>query len=126
MASYTYELQDPSVLLSHVRQGLLAVGEEWSEIAAFMPQGRVEYRPVRVNPMRSGYRYVYQRARLDLTLYFPEKIFERLLELLTSEKLELLKAVIQSSLPKRSGYDLNAFKIRGIIVDERIDDSKSN
>ncbi len=115
MVSYTYELQDPQVLLSNLRQGLKALGDGWVEIASLMPRGRVEYRPVRVNPMKSGYRYVYQRARLDVTLYFPEKIFERLLEFLDPEKVEILKAVAQSSLPKRSGYDIHEFKIRGLI-----------
>lgn len=118
MASYTYELHDASVLLSNVRRGLMDLGGEWVEVASFMPQGHVEYRPLKINPMRSGYRYVYQRALLNLTLYFPEKIFERLLEILTIEKLQLFKSVIQSSLPRRSGYDLNEFKIRGIIGED--------
>ncbi|GJL77697.1 MAG: hypothetical protein NPINA01_06860 [Nitrospinaceae bacterium] len=119
MASYTYELQDPNLLLSNIRQGLVALGGEWNEIALFMKEGHVEYRPKKVNPMRSGYRYVYQRAQLDLTLYFPEKIFERLLEWLDREKLEVMKAVVQSSLSKRSGYDINEFHIRGIIDESR-------
>jgi len=119
MVSYTYELQDPNILLSNVRQGLLALGGEWNEVAAFIREGHVEYRPKQVNPMRSGYRYVYQRAKLDLTLYFPEKIFERLLEWLDREKLEILKAVVQSSLSKRSGYDINEFHIRGVIEEAR-------
>ena len=84
-----------------------------------MRDGHVEYRPKKVNPMRSGYQYVYQRAKLDLTLYFPETIFERLLEWLDREKLEIMKAVVQSSLSKRSGYDINEFHIRGIIAEER-------
>lgn len=115
MASYTYELPEQSHLLSLIRQGLLAVGDEWSEIAGFMREGHVEYLPERVNPMRAGYKYVYQRAKLNLTLYFPEKNFERLLEILDSEKLEMFKGVIQGSLPRRSGYDLHEFKIRGVI-----------
>lgn len=65
--------------------------------------------------MRSGSQFVYQRAKLNLTLYFPENIFEHFLKELDSGKLELLKAVVQSSLPKRSGYDINEFKILGII-----------
>lgn len=119
MVSYTYELQDPNILLSNTRSGLLALGEEWSEVAAFIREGHVEYRPKQVNPMRSGYRYVYQRAKLDLTLYFPEKTFERLLEWLDREKLEILKAVVQSALSKRSGYDVNEFHIRGIIGEDK-------
>ncbi len=115
MPSYTYELHEHSRLLSLIRQGLLAVGGEWTEIASFMREGHVEYLPERINPMRNGYKYVYQRAELNLTLYFPEKIFERMLEILDAEKLEMLKGVIQGSLPKRSGYDLHTFKIRGII-----------
>lgn len=118
MVSYTYELQNPNILLSNIRRGLLALGGEWSEFAAYMREGHVEYRPKRVNPMRSGYQFVYQRAKLDLTIYFPEKIFERLLEWLDREKLEVLKAVVQSSLSKRSGYDINEFHIRGIIEEE--------
>ena len=75
MVSYTYELQDPNILLSNTRSGLLALGWEWNEVAAFIREGHVEYRPKQINPMRSGYRYVYQRAKLDLTFYFPEKNF---------------------------------------------------
>lgn len=115
MVSYTYELVEPSVLLSNIRQGLLALDGDWAEVASLIREGHVEYRPIRMNPMRSGYRYVYQRAKLDMTLYFPEKVFERLLELLDREKLEILKAVVQSAMPKRAGYDLNVFQIRGII-----------
>ena len=115
MASYTYDLQDPKILLSNVRQGLMQLEDDWTEIASFMLEGLAQYQPQRVNPMRSGYRFVYQRAKVDLTVYFPEIIFERLLELLDREKLEILKAVFQAGLPKRSGYDLNEFRIRGII-----------
>jgi hypothetical protein len=115
MASYTYDLQDPKILLSNVRQGLMKLEDDWTEIASFMLEGLAQYQPQRVNPMRSGYRFVYQRAKVDLTVYFPEIIFERLLELLDREKLEILKAVFQAGLPKRSGYDLNEFRIRGII-----------
>jgi hypothetical protein len=118
MVSYTYELQDPKILLSNLRQGLVALGGEWTELAPLMLEGNVEYRPKKVNPMRSGYQYVYQRAKLDLTIYFPENIFEQLLAWLDREKLETLKAVVQSSLSKRSGYDINAFQIRGIIEEK--------
>jgi hypothetical protein len=50
-------------------------------------------------------------------LYFPEKIFNRFMGWMDSGKVELLRAVIQSSLPKRSGYDIYEFKIHGIIGD---------
>ncbi|MCH7622979.1 MAG: hypothetical protein IIB46_02735 [Nitrospinae bacterium] len=118
MASYTYELQDPNILLSNIRQGLMALGGGWTELAPLMREGHVEYRPKKINPMRSGYHYVYQRAKLDLIIYFPENIFEHLLEWFDREKLEIMKAVVQSSLPKRSGYDVNEFHIRGIIEEE--------
>ena len=118
MTSFTYELQDPNILLSNIRQGLVALGGGWTELAPLMREGHVEYRPKKVNPMRSGYLYVYQRAKLDLTLYFPKSIFEHLLQWLDREKLEILKAVVQSALPKRSGYDVNEFHIRSIIANE--------
>ena len=75
MPSYTYELPEQSILLSNIRQNLLKVGVEWGEMGAFMREGHVEYAPIRNNPMRSGYKFVYQQAKLNLTLYFPEKIF---------------------------------------------------
>ena len=115
MPSYTYELPEQGRLLSLTRENLNKVGEEWKEVADFMLQGHVEYKPLRVNPMRSGSQFVYQRAKVNLTLYFPESIFEHFLNELDSGKLELLKAVVQSSLPKRSGYDIYEFKILGII-----------
>lgn len=115
MASYTYELPEQGRLLSLTRENLNKVGEEWKEIADFMLEGHVEYKPLRANPMRSGSQFVYQRAKLNLTLYFPENIFERLLNDLDSGKVELLKAVVQSSLPRRSGYDIHEFKILGVI-----------
>ncbi len=115
MPSYTYELQEPGILLSNIRQGLTALGGDWLEIAPLMREGHVEYRPIRANPMRSGYRYEYKRARLDLNLYFPEPLFETLHAFLDGEKLQILKAVVQAALPKRSGYDIHAFKILGII-----------
>jgi len=115
MPSYSYELPEQGRLLSLVRENLNKVGEEWIEMADFMLEGHVEYKPLQANPMRSGSQFVYQRARLDLTLYFPESIFEYFLKELDSGKLELLKAVVQSSLPKRSGYDIHEFKILGII-----------
>ncbi len=118
MKSYSYELPDQGRLLSLTRENLLKVGEEWREIADYMLQGHVEYKPLRSNPMRSGLQFVYQRARLNLTFYFPEQIFNRFLEWMDSGKVELLKAVVQSSLPKRSGYDIHEFKILGIIGED--------
>ena len=118
MPSYTYELPEQSILLSNIRQNLLKIGPEWDEMAVFMREGHVQYAPIRNNPMRSGYKFVYQQAKLNLTLYFPEKIFNRMLEILNSEKLKILKAVVESSIPKRSGYLINEFKIRGIMEGE--------
>ena len=118
MPSYTYELQEQSILLSNIRQNLLKVGSEWDEVATFMRGGHVEYAPIKNNPMRSGYKFVYQEAKLNLTLYFPEKIFNRMLEILNPEKVQILKAVVESSIPKRSGYLINEFKIRGIMEEE--------
>ena len=118
MPSYTYELPEQSVLLSNIRQNLVKVGQQWNEIASFMRDGHVQYTPIRNTPMRSGYKFVYQQAKLNLTLYFPEKIFNHMLEILDPEKVEILKAVVQSSLPKRSGYLINEFKVRGIMEEE--------
>ena len=115
MPSYTYELPEQGRLLSLTRENLIKVGKEWKEIADYMLEGHVEYKPLRTNPMRSGSQFVYQRAKLNLTLYFPEAIFDLLLDSLNPEKLELFKAVVQSSLPRRSGYDINEFQILGII-----------
>ena len=118
MPSYTYELPEQGVLLSDIRQNLVKVGREWDEIASFMREGHVQYAPIRNNPMRSGYKFVYQQAKLNLTLYFPEKIFNRLLETLTPDKIQILKALVESSIPKRSGYLINEFKIRGVMEEE--------
>ena len=118
MPSYTYELPEQSILLSNIRQNLLKIGPEWGEMAVFMRDGHVQYTPIRNNPMRSGYKFVYQQAKLNLTLYFPEKIFNRMLEMLNPEKVQILKAVVESSIPKRSGYLINEFKIRGIMEEE--------
>jgi hypothetical protein len=115
MSSYSYELPEQGRLLSLIRENLNKVGEEWREMADFMLNGHVEYKPLRANPMRSGTQFVYQRAKLNLTLYFPELIFEHFINNLDSGKVELLKAVVQSSLPKRSGYDIHEFKILGVI-----------
>ena len=117
MKSYTYELPEQDRLLSLIRENLLKIGEEWREIADYMLQGHVEYKPLRSNPMRSGTQFIYQRARLNLTLYFPEKIFNRFMGWMDSEKVEILKAVAQASLSMRSGYDVYDFIIHGIISD---------
>ena len=115
MKSYSYELPDQGMYLSLIRENLLKIGEEWREIGDYMLQGHVEYKPLRSNPMGSGAQFIYQRARLNLILYFPEKIFNRLMGCMNTEKVEILKAVAQSSLSKRSGYDIYEFKIHGII-----------
>ena len=115
MPSYSYELPEQGRFLSLLRENLSKVGDEWREMADFMLEGHVEYKPQRANPMRSGSQFVYQRAKLNLTLYFPEQIFEHFLSELDSGKLEVLKAVVQSSLPNRSGYDIHEFKILGVI-----------
>ena len=54
MKSYSYELPEQGRLLSLIRENLLKVGEEWREIADYMLQGHVEYKPLQSNPMRSG------------------------------------------------------------------------
>ena len=113
--SYTYELMDPSELLSRVRQTLQEGGERWVRIAENISQGRVEYKPIRVNPMRSGYQYQYQKTGLDVTVYYPESQFEFLLDALDREKVMELKTVFQQTLPERSGYVIREFKIKGII-----------
>jgi hypothetical protein len=116
MPSYTYELPEPARLLSLIRENLNKVGREWKQVADFMLEGHVEYKPMRVSAMGAG--FVYRRAKLNLTLYFPEPIFEHFLSWLDSEKLELLKAVVQSSLPERCGYDIYEFKILGVITEQ--------
>ncbi len=113
--SYTYELMDPGELLSRVRETLKEKGEAWARIAKTLPLGHVEYRPIRNNPMRSGYQYQYRIAGLDLTLYYPEAQFEFLLEALDREKVMELKSLFQETIPERSGYVIREFKIKGII-----------
>ena len=117
--SFTYELLESSLLLSLIRKELAGQGEGWSAVAACMPLGHVEYRPLRNNPMRSGYSFQYQPAGLNLTLYFPEKEFEFLLDHLDKDRVMELKLVIQSVIPERSGYIINEFKIKGIIEEPR-------
>jgi hypothetical protein len=41
-----------------------------------------------------------------------------MLEILNPERIEVLKAVVESSIPRRSGYLINEFKIRGIMEEE--------
>ncbi len=113
--SYTYELMDPGELLSRVRATLKEKGEAWAPIAETLPLGHVEYRPIRNNPMQSGYPYQYRKAGLDLTLYYPEAQFEFLLEALDREKVMELKSLFQETIPERSGYVIREFKIKGII-----------
>ena len=113
--SYTYELMDPRELLSRVKQTLKEGGETWAPIAEVIPLGHVEYKPIRKNPVRSGFQYQYQKAGLDLTLYYPEAQFEFLLDVLDREKVMELKGLFQETLPERSGYIIREFKIKGII-----------
>lgn len=113
--SYTYELLEQSHLLSLVRADLKSRGADWERIAECMPLGHVEYRPIRNNPMRSGYQFQYRQAGLNLTLYFPEKEFNYLFEVLDRARVLELKSAFQSAIPERSGYTINEFKIRGIL-----------
>jgi len=114
--SYTYELLEQSHLLSLVRVDLKSRGEDWEMIAECMPLGHIEYRPIRNNPMRSGYPFHYRKAGLNLTLYLPEKDFNFLLEVLDRARVLELKSAFQSAIPERSGYTINEFKIRGILA----------
>ena len=116
---------DPRELLSRVRSALKEAGENWTSIAEIIPQGHVEYKPVRVNPMRSGYQYQYQKAGLDLTLYYPEAQFEFLLDALGREKVMELKTLFQEIIPERSGYVIREFKIRGVIDDPDFEDGST-
>ena len=117
--SYTYELMDPRELLSRVKQALKESGEGWAPIAEVIPLGHVEYKPIRNNPVRSGFQYQYQKAGLDLTVYYPEAQFEFLLDVLDREKVMELKGLFQETLPERSGYIIREFKIKGIIDEPR-------
>ncbi|MGP0566468.1 hypothetical protein ACTRW9_05825 [Nitrospina sp. 32_T5] len=117
--SYTYELMDGGELLSRVRQELKEEPGYWQAVIECLPSGVVEYKPIRNNPMRAGYTYQYKQAGLNLTLYFPEKQFERLLDDLVEEKVMELKQVIQNVIPDRSGYIINEFKIKGILDDPK-------
>ena len=117
--SFTYELMDPRELLSRVKQSLKESGEGWHPIAEIIPLGHVEYKPIRNNPMKSGYQYQYQKAGLDITVYYPEAQFEYLLDILDREKVMELKELFQETLPERSGYIIREFKIKGIIDEPR-------
>ena len=113
--SYTYELMDPRELLSRVKQTLKEGGEAWAPIAEVIPLGHVEYKPIRNNPVKSGFQYQYQTAGLDLTVYYPEAQFEFLLDVLDRERVKDLKGLFQETIPERSGYIIREFKIKGII-----------
>jgi hypothetical protein len=117
--SYTYELMDPTELLSRVKQALKESGEAWAPIAEVIPLGHVEYKPIRNNPVKSGYQYQYQKAGLDLTIYYPEAQFEFLLDILDRERVMDLKELFQETLPERAGYIIREFKIKGIIDEPR-------
>ena len=117
--SYTYELMDPQELLSRVKQTLKEGGEAWAPIAEVIPLGHVEYKPIRNNPVKSGFQYQYQTAGLDLTVYYPEAQFEFLLDVLDRERVMDLKGLFQETLPERSGYIIREFKIKGIIDEPR-------
>ena len=117
--SYTYELMDPQELLSRVKQTLKEGGEGWAPIAEVIPLGHVEYKPIRNNPVKSGFQYQYQKAGLDLTVYYPEAQFEFLLDILDRERVMELKTVFQETLPERSGYVIREFKIKGVIDEPR-------
>lgn len=117
--SYTYELMDSRELLSRVKQTLKESGEAWAPIAEVIPLGHVEYKPIRNNPVRSGFQYQYQTAKLDLTVYYPEAQFEFLLGVLDHERVMDLKTLFQETIPERSGYIIREFKIKGVIDEPR-------
>ncbi|CCQ92162.1 hypothetical protein NITGR_980037 [Nitrospina gracilis 3/211] len=117
--SYTYELMDGTELLSRVKQALKEEPGYWQAVIECLPAGVVEYKPIRNSPMRAGQTYQYRQAGLNLTLYFPEKQFEGLLDDLVEDKVMELKQVIQNVIPDRSGYIINEFKIKGILDDPK-------
>ena len=122
--NYTYELIDGKALLHSVRRKLEHQEEApWKTLAPWMPFGHVEYQPIRNNPVRSGLRFIYQKAGLNLLIYFPENIFNQLLELLDREKVLQLKSAFQASIPERSGYVIQEFKIRGFTKEDLSDSS---
>ncbi|MEC7641539.1 MAG: hypothetical protein VYC17_05215 [Nitrospinota bacterium] len=115
MPSYTYELPDEKALLSVVRQDLEKREDGWEEVASFLPSAHVHYQPIRGKPMRSGYRFVYEKAGLNITLFFPEDLFNRLYAILDKEKALAFKSAFQNGIPKRSGYVIHQFKIKGVL-----------
>ena len=119
MPSYNYELPDEKMLLSVVREVLKARGSGWTEIASFLPSAHVQYQPIRGKPLRSGYPFVYEQAMLNLTLYFPEDLFNCLYTVLDKEKVMDFKSAFQEGIPKRSGYIIHELKIKGILKEER-------
>ncbi len=121
--SYTYELMDGSALLFAVKKILQGGGAGWQEVGELMPKGHVEYKPQRIAPLKSGYRFQYQKAGLNLTLYFPEQTFNKLLDVLDKERLPRLKSAFQAALPERSGYVIGEFKIRGILEDPDLEEN---
>jgi len=120
--SYTYELIDGRDLLFAVKKLLADGGAGWREVGDLMPAGHVEYRPIRTNPLHKGYRFEYKKAGLNLTLYFPEKTFNQLADILDRERLLKLKFAFQQALPERSGYVIREFKIRGFIEDPGLEE----
>ncbi len=124
--SYTYELTDGKALLFAVKKLLQEGGAGWQEVGEMMPEGHVEYKPQRVAPLKSGYRFQYQKAGLNLTLYFPEAEFNKLLDVLDKERLPRLKSAFQAALPERSGYVIGEFKIRGILEDPEMEENSSS
>lgn len=121
--SYTYELMEERSLLFAVKRLLAEGGRGWQEVGDLMPEGHVEYKPQRVAPLKSGYQFQYQKAGLNLTLYFPEKTFNRLVDMLDRERVPQLKRAFQQVLPERSGYVINEFKIRGILEGPEIQET---
>lgn len=113
--SYTYELADPAIVISKARQELKTQDAPWPEIGDNLVGAHIEYRPIRNNPMRSGYQFQYRQAGLDLTVYLPESQFNYLVDVLNRERVQMLKSLFQAVIPERSGYILREFKIRGIL-----------
>ncbi len=124
--SYTYELMDGQALLFAVKRLLADGGAGWQEVGDLMPLGHVEYKPQRVAPLKSGYNFQYQKAGLNLTLYFPEAEFNRLLDILDRERVPQLKSAFQQVLPERSGYVIADFKIRGILEDPGLEENSNS
>ena len=107
-----------------VKKLLQEGGTGWQEIGDIMPTGHVEYRPVRAQPLSSGYRFEYKKAGLNLNLYFPEAEFNKLADVLDKKRLPQLKSAFQQALPERSGYVIGEFKIRGILENPELEEEK--